>query len=268
MKLEMLSKQVELNNIGKCIVGLWNPEDGPEIYDQVEKLNWAPWLSASSQTLSGRAKVFPEGHLIIKDIAGKNILATLSTNRINWDGDITHLPDWDSVAGEPTDYSNTYEPEGNTLTLMSMNVHPEFQGTGLARQLLGLIKEQAKKLGVKHLIGSFRPNEFGKFKAKEENWHVDFEGYCKMSRVDGWPIDGWLRSLMKNGMEPLVVDHKAMTVIVSLDEFEQYKSIYNLGKWKEVAPEVWECGEVGQWKIENNQAVYQECNLWGKLPME
>jgi len=269
MRLEaLINRQIEVKNAGKCVVNLWKPEDGSEIYNQVEKLNWAPWLSASPQTLSARAMVFPEGHLIIKDIEGKKILATLSTNRINWDGDITHLPSWDRVAGEPTDYSSTYDPDGNTLVLMSMNVHPEYQGAGLARQLIGLIKEQAKELGITNLIGSFRPNEFGKFKSEGSNWQIDFEKYCKTNQKDGWPIDGWLRSLKKNGMEPLIVDREAMTVPTSLDEFEQYKASYNLGKWKEVTPGIWECGEVGQWKIIDDQATYQECNLWGKFPFE
>lgn len=266
MTIEAINnKKIELKQLGACTLRYWKPEDANEIYNQVEKLNWAPWLSASPATLAGRAKVFPEGHLIMKDPKDDKILATLSTNRINWNGDLSQLPNWDGVAGEPTDYSSTYDPEGNTLVLMSMNVNPEFQGAGVARQMIELIKQQAKDLGATHLIGSFRPNQFGKFKAEGDNWKVDFEEYCKLNREDGWPIDGWLRSLTKNGMEPLVVDREAMTVTSSLDEFEDYKSHYNPDNWKEVAQGIWECGEVGQWTVNEGQAVYKECNLWGKL---
>lgn len=261
---KLRNKQIELKNLGGLQVLNWVPKDGLEIYSHLESLNWAPWLEASPKTLSSRAGIFPEGHLIIKN-SNSEILATLSTNRINWNCDLTSLPCWDDVAGEPTDYSKTYNPEGNTLVLMSMNVNPHYQGKGLAQILIKEIKNRAIELGIKNLIGSFRPNEYGEFKSCQDNWQVDFEDYCKKSREDGWPLDSWLRNLIRNGMEPLLVDRKAMTVTVSIGEFELYKSIYNIGKWKEVKHGIWECGEVGQWIINNDTATYQESNLWGKF---
>ncbi len=267
MNIEKLNKQIETKQGFKATVTNWVPEDGQLIFDQVEKFNWAPWLAASPESLSGRSKTFPEGQLIIKDETGEKILATLSTNRINWDGNINSLPCWDEIAGEPTDYSKTYSPEGNTLVLMSMNVHPDFQKEGLARKLIEVIKDQAIKMGVTNLIGSFRPSEFGKFKSQGDNWKIDFEEYCKMIQEDGWPKDAWLRSLMKNGMEPQIIDRKAMTVEATLEEFETYKS-ESPEKWKEVLPGIWECQEVGQWIVTGDKAIYQESNLWGKLPID
>lgn len=269
MRPEILKNRIiEINKIGPCIVSLWKPEDGLKIYNQVEKKNWPPWLAAKPKILSGRAKIFPEGQLMIKSLKDNTILATLSTNRFNWDGIAEHLPNWDLVAGNPPDYSTTYQPQGNTLDLISMNVHPEYLGSGLAHLMIELIKEQAKALGITYLIGDFRPNEYGEFKSKENNWQVDFEEYCKKTRADGWPSDAWLRNLIRNGMVPLIVDRNAMTVHVSLDEFKQYRLSYLPEKWKEVDTGVWECGQVGQWKVNEKEAVYQESNLWGQIPME
>lgn len=268
MNPEILKTRIiEIKNIGPCIVRLCKPEDGPKIYNEVEEKNWPPWLSAKRETLSGRARIFPEGQLIIRKLVGDEILATLSTNRFNWDGNPTSLPSWDSAAGKPPDFSKTYILDGNTLDMVSMNVHPEYWKYGLAPLMIELIKEQAKALGITHLIGDFRPNEFGEFKSKENNWQVDFEEYCNRTQ-DNRPIDGWLRNLMRNGMVPLIVDRQAMTVVVSLKEFNQYKSSYFPEKWKEVAKGVWECGQVGQWKVDEKEAVYQESNLWGQIPME
>ena len=87
-----------------------------------------------------------------------------------------------------------------------------------------------------------------------------------MLRPDGLPIDSWLRNLIRNGMKALIVDKKAMTVETSIEEFTKYQSVYNIGKWKEVTPNTWECREVGQWTIKGNTAIYQECNLWGEIP--
>lgn len=268
MQIEKLAtRQIEIRKIGPCIVRLWNPEDGPKIYDQLEQHDWPPWLAAKQEILSERAKVFPDGQLLIQKTESNLILATLSTNRFNWDGNPHNLSSWDKVAGKPPDFSKTYKPKGNTLDFVSMNVHPEYQGSGLAKLMIELIKEQAKKLGITYLIGDFRPNQFGEFKLIENNWQVDFETYCNMKRDDGWPIDSWLRNLVINGMMPLIIDRNAMTVPVNLAEFEHYKTTYHPERWKQVAPDLWECGEVGQLTIKGNQAIYQESNYWGQIPL-
>lgn len=240
--------------------------DSQDIYHELETHCWAPWLEASIESLVGRAAVFPEGQLVIA--ANRDPLASLSTNKINWDGNPESLPSWDDVAGDPTTYEQTYVKDGNSLVLMSMNVYPRLEGYGLARKLIGAAKTQAVKLGVDYIIGSFRPNEFGKYKAQPGKWNTPFEEYCKMTREDGLPVDSWLRNLTRNGMKPLKVDPKAMTVGVPLDEFFKLLAYYHKnGIWKEVASGVWECGEVGNWKVDHEKGVatYQESNLWGIL---
>ncbi len=152
---------------------------------------------------------------------------------------------------------------------MSMNVHPEYQGKGLARIMIEEIQKVARNLGIMYLIGSFRPNHFGKFKSQPGMWNTDFGTYCQTTREDGLPIDGWLRSLVRNGMKPLIVDKKGMMVSASLEDFLIFKQAYNIDMWMEVAENVWECGEVGRWTLhpKENLANYQESNLFGALPM-
>ncbi len=242
------------------------PEWAESIYALLEKPNWAPWLAASAETLGKRAEVFPDGQLIIMRNDGVP-MASLSMNRINWGGDPKTLPSWDDIAGEPTTYENTFEPKGNTLVMMSMNVNPEFQGEGFARVLIEQAKLLAEKLGVEYLIGSFRPNEYGKHKHTNLGNHLGFESYCEAKREDNWPIDGWLRNLSRNGMQPLAVDPQAMTVVVSMIEFDNIKNEIASEVWIEVAPGVWECGEVGNWKLDTTKATatYKESNLWGLI---
>jgi len=244
---------------------IWKPEDAHPIFEILEKPNWAPWLAASEDSIKGRSIIFPQGQLMLKSKEGLPI-ASLSTNRVEWNGDMVTLQSWDDYAGDPTTFENTFCTKGNTQILMSMNVHPEYQGLGLARILMDAVKTRAKELGILFLVGSFRPNQFGEFKSINDNWKVDFETYSKMLRPDGLPIDSWLRNLIRNGMKALIVDKKAMTVETSIEEFTKYQSVYNIGKWKEVTPNTWECREVGQWTIKGNTAIYQECNLWGKIP--
>ncbi|HSX40359.1 MAG TPA: GNAT family N-acetyltransferase [Candidatus Saccharimonadales bacterium] len=248
------------------IVTNWSAEDAHLLFTQLEQPNWAPWLAASEETLAGRAFIFPQGQLMIKDREGKP-LASLSMNRISWNGNLTSLPSWDEVAGEPTTYEKTYAQYGNTLVMMSMNVNPEHQGQGYARSLIAEAKQLGQTLGIEYIIGSFRPNEYGKHKLNFGKKSATFKKYCELIRPDGLPVDAWLRNLSRNGMKHLKVDKKAMVVPVTLKEFEEYKNSFNLNQWVEVEPNTWECGEVGTWHVDvkNDTAVYIESNMWGLL---
>lgn len=245
----------------------WTKELVPVIHRNLEEPNWASWLMASEESLAGRIDVYSEGQLMISDISG-NPLASLSMNRIDWDGNPESLPSWDDVAGDPTTYEKTCDPDGNTLVLMSMNVHPDHKGEGLARKLINYVKEHAAIMRVNSVIGSFRPNEYGKHKAKFGVSALDFSSYCRWTREkDGLPEDEWLRNLTRNGMRPLKVDHRAMTVPIKLSDFYHLKENHNSQSWRQVGKREWECGEVGRWVIDetNEIATYQESNLWGIL---
>lgn len=182
------------------------------------------------------------------------------------------MPSWDDVAGDPTTYEKTYNPEGNALTLMSMNVRPDLQSRGLARKLIGSIQQVAKDMQVEHIIGSFRPNEFGKYKHKTPG--CSFEEYCAMTRDDGLPIDSWLRNLTRNGMKPLKIDHRAMVVDVPLADFYEIQMLHKPEMWQIVHSQdeiqVVECGEVGNWHVDigNQKATYIESNIWGTIPIK
>lgn len=205
----------------------------------------------------------------MKNIAG-DYLASLSMNQIDWDGDIDHLPSWDDVAGDPTDYSQTYNPHGNTLALMSMNVEPAHHGLQLPSKMIDATMIIAQDLGVSHLLGSFRPSGYGQAK-KEHGYNLDFTDYTMNMRQPGSdkPIDPWLRSLWWKGMEMLKVDNHAMTVHVAMDHFYHYQQTYKPESWQMIEPRVWECGEVGKWNVDlfNGVATYQESNVWGALPI-
>ena len=241
----------------------WSPSEAPEIYAALEHPNWAPWLEASVTSLAGRANIFPKGQLVMKDSIG-NYMASLSLNQINWDGNKAHLPSWDDVAGDPTDYSQTYTKNGNTLVLLSMNVDPALKGLHLPSKMIAEAQKTATNLGASHLIGSFRPSGYGEVKKGMPD--LDFETYCLLKKCGSdKPLDHWLGSLWHLGMKMLAVDDKAMTVTVPIAEFESYKK----NDWKEIKSGIWECGEVGAWKVDSasGTATYQESNVWGSLPL-
>lgn len=255
----------ELLQQSQLTIEQWKPEMALKIYKQLEHPNWAPWLEASPATIAGRATVFPEGHLLIKD--HEALVASLSMNRINWDGNIATLPTWDQIAGfEVTDYSETFVPDGNTLVMMSMNVVPESKGQQLPSKMIEYVKLLAQEMGVEQLIGSFRPSGYGLAK-KQYNFDLPFWQYCNMKKPGSEkPVDPWLRSLWWSGMQMLQEDTQAMHFSVSVGEFEDYKKTYKPEVWIEIEPGIWECEEVGVWTVDGEKATYLESNVWGVIP--
>jgi len=257
----------ELLQQSKLSIESWTPQMAEEIYSQLEHPNWAPWLEASKSTIASRAATFPRGQLVMKD--NGIMVASLSMNRIHWDGNPATLPNWDQVAGlQTTDYSETYQPTGNTLVMMSMNVAPEAKGKQLPTKMIEHVKLLTHALNVEYLIGSFRPSGYGIAK-KNNAFNLPFWNYCTSTQAGTEkPIDPWLRSLWWNGMQMIQEDRLAMQVGIPLSEFESYKKSYKPESWVEVIPGVWECEEVGSWIIGAEEAVYKESNVWGSIPLK
>lgn len=271
--------QHDLLQTSQFTIESWTPEIAGEIYEKLEHPNWAPWLEASQETIAGRAAVFPEGQLLLKENGVP--VASLSMNKIHWDGNSDHLPSWDQVAGkDKTDYSETYQPDGNTLVLMSMNVADDAKGKQLPAKLIAYVKQLALDMGVEHVIGSFRPSGYGKAK-KDHDYSLPFWDYCQM-KVPGTdkPLDPWLRSLWWVGMQMIKPDKSAMEVTVNADDFYNYQNNYHPDVWEKVYTthtrngrnivDFWECDEVGYWVIWNQdkKALYKESNVWGEIPFK
>lgn len=238
----------------------YKPEEAQKIFDELEVPNWAPWLRASPEVLAKRAEVFPEGQISMWD--NDKPIANVSLARFSWDGNKDTLKTWDELMGFPSTGENTFDPNGNSLGMMSINIHPDYQGQGIARDLIASVKETADRLGVKNIMGSFRPNQFGEYSTTKPNASVS--EYINSKREDNLPTDAWLRTLARNGMKMLRVDDAAMVVPdVSREQFDEYKRTYNTERWKQIAPAVWRCGETGIWFVGEKSAVYAESNVWG-----
>src|SRR3990167_3463265 len=156
----------------------YKPEEAARIYQELEVPNWAPWLRASPETLAKRAVVLPEGE--IDNWKGKRVIASISLNRFNYDGNPDNLPTWDELAGYPSTYEETYDPNGNAVAMMSINIHPEFQGQGLTGDIITAVKTLRETLGIKHIMGSFRPSQF------EEYRRTYFPEKWRKMRPDVW----------------------------------------------------------------------------------
>jgi GNAT superfamily N-acetyltransferase len=246
-------------------ISKWTKIDTSDLY-KLEEKTWAPWLRKPQRNFETITRIFSDGQRKIINSYG-DIVAMVSTNRINWDGAIDSLRTWDAVAGgsiEKGDFTKTYIPDGNTLNIMSISVDPEMQGKGLATILYREVLNMAEYFGVEHLICSFRPCGFGKYKVQAP---ISFTDYCRLTKEDGLPWDPWLRIATRYGMVPLRIENAAITVEVSRDQFEMLRNTYNKNNWRRNSEGKWECGEAGTWTIIEDKAIYAEPNLWSEIPI-
>lgn len=254
--------------MSELIQKTWSSYAGDDIAPvaQLEDMCWAPWLAASPNSLAGRAEVFPNGQLCITSEQG--LLATLSVNQIMWDGDPNSLPSWDDVAGDPTTYEGTFVSDGNTLCLMSMNVHPLGRGQQLPKLLISSLLQYAEAKGVQHVIGSFRPSAYSQAVLEAVNAGAEppiFSEYCCTTDQNGNLVDPWLRALSRNGMQPLAIDPAAMRIPVTAEEFTLLRQPH----WQQITingAAAWWCGETGFFYPQpDGSYLYQESNVWGVL---
>ena len=262
--------------------------DGQEIYNELESKNWAPWLRFSAEDLDAQASVFPAGQMFTRTEEGVLAVA-LSTNRISWDGRTESAPAWDTIAGESMTYAETYQPEGNTLVMMSMNVNPNLQGRGYASSTFDSIRNLAHHQNIERIGADFRPSGFGAYKSATGKFDID--EYVSLTRDDGQLKDPWLRSVTRQGAQLLRTHHRAMVVPATAEDVDTWSEEYNPDRWQEVidrqqkhvllsthkpyrdleqVDQILECGETGTWYVdrEHNKAVYIESNIWAEVPKE
>lgn len=251
-------------------------------YERLEIESWAPWLRYSRSVLAHHVRAFPEDQFFAYDEAG--LVGALSTNRISWDGDPASLTSWRAIAGARLDYEDTHVADGNTLVTLSMSIASRSRGSGVAGRLLDAVRTSARERGLEHVIGSYRPPGYGSFKLGDDR---GFLAYADLSGREGLPLDPWLRSLTRRGMERLGVDEQAMVLEVELGDFE------TLGRrssspWVRVVDardaslheaalplaladcEFWEVGQTGTWYVDRaaGRAVYIESGVWGAVPLD
>jgi hypothetical protein len=250
----------------------WNPKDAHALYS-LEKICWAPWLRKPEKDFLTIASNYPELQRLIRNKNGE-IVASMSVNRITWDGKAETLPSWDAIAGgtiETSDFTTTYTPTGNTLCLMSMNVSPDLQGIGLAQKLIEELKSMAITLKVKHITSSLRPTGYGKYKLEKllaNKPLLNFIDYCGLKNQNNEPYDRWLRSAFHQGMKQLCISKNSIVVAVDKATFEGYIKTYKPQMWKQASETKWECGETGSWFVSKRNAIYKEHNLAVEIPIK
>ncbi len=264
----METAKQELTPIPRYEVRPYTPEEAPLIHRELELPNWAPWLAASVETLAKRAEVFPRGQIALWTPDGMPV-AAINLSRFNYNGNPADLPTWDQLMGDPPTSETTYNPNGNSVGMMSINVSPKYQGRGVTEQVVEAVRNMTKEEDIENVMGSFRPSQYGKFAL--DNPEVSLEEYTRQrvpwKNGETTRRDQWIGILEnKFGMKEIRWDEAAMVVPdVPTEQVEEWRKTYKPEMWRQVTPGIWLCGETGLWVVKNGTSTYIEGNVWGIL---
>lgn len=107
----------------------------------------------------------------------------------------------------------------DAICLLAINVHPNYQGLGLAEHLIGWAKEMTAELGFSQLIGPVRPI------LKEQFADMPIDQYVGAKTSDGRILDPWLRLHARLGADIMNVCHKSVIVRATLERWRKWTGL-------------------------------------------
>ncbi|MCB8822407.1 hypothetical protein [Microvirga rosea] len=169
------------------------------------------------------------------------------------------LPDdgWDAVLQDGVE-AMLAGHEANALSALSITLHPDRRGTGLAETLIRNMKRSAREAGLAHMVAPIRPTRKAQYPLQS------FEEYCAWTGSDGLPFDPWIRTHRRLGAHVLKIAGRSMTVPGSVSAWESWTGLRFPASGR-----YWVPGALAPVDIdrEAQTGLYVEPNLWMHHPL-
>jgi GNAT superfamily N-acetyltransferase len=193
---------------------------------------------------------FSEFVLVARDDAGEVVACAYSIPFV-MGGE--PLPDngWDFVIRNGL-LASVRGQEPDAISAVEIAVRPDRQGSGLSRQMLAAMCENAAQRGFAELVAPVRPN--GK-----TDVHEPMSSYAFRVREDGLPVDPWLRVHVRAGGRIEKVAPRSMVVPGKLEEWRAWTGL----PFDEAGPVVVpQALSPVHCDVEHGVAAYVEPNVW------
>nr|GGG78587.1 transferase [Virgibacillus oceani] len=194
-------------------------EARPDLKDEINKLHNIGWINFMREDpiavkyWSELLSYFPEFQYILLNEEFKP-MACGNSIPFYWDGNEDSLPaGWDNVFEKGIlDFRNNIQ--SNSLSALSIVIHPEFRGKGLSEIMVKEMKGLAIKNNLKNMVAPVRPS------LKEMYPLIPMEEYINWEREDNMPFDSWIRTHVKTGASIIKVAEESMVIPASVKEWE------------------------------------------------
>ena len=158
----------------------------------------------------------PEYQFALYDDAADVVLAEAHTGPLTWSGDDRSLPDGIDAALELAVRGHRAGSAADTLCAFAAEVDPDARRRGLAAELLGGMRELARRQGLQRMVAPVRPSW------KERYPLAPIERYITWRRADGQLLDPWMRLHERLGARVATALPSSMLISGSVGEWETW----------------------------------------------
>jgi hypothetical protein len=196
---------------------------------------------------------YADFQLVLYDEERNQALAHGHTIPLRWDGTVEGLPDGIDEAMERAVRLFDEGGQPNTLSALAIEIPPQHQGGGLARTMIGGMREIASACDFGNLIAPLRPTW------KERYPLTPIERYASWTRPDGLPFDPWIRLHVRLGAEIMKPLPRSLHITGTVAEWEEWVDLPFPESGTYVFPHALAPLEVDR---EADRCEYWEPNVW------
>ncbi|PJZ53470.1 GNAT family N-acetyltransferase [Leptospira adleri] len=171
----------------------------------------------------------------------------------DWDGENQTLPKgWDAAVLKGI-LDHNEGKRCNAASAWSIEILPEFRGSGLSHQILSELKKNAASRNILHLFACVRPNQ------KEKFPFLSMEEYLERKREDGFSEDPWIRVHEKAGAKRIRIEENSMYIRGTIRQWEEWTGLQFLNSGEFKIP-----GGLVPVRIDRDSDLgeYKEPNVW------
>jgi GNAT superfamily N-acetyltransferase len=167
--------------------------DKDTIINQLLAIEAAVWENpewrVSRESLNKRINIFPNGFVVI---LANGIPAAFSSSMVT-----TYVKEQKNSWFDITDSGNlgNHYENGDTIWIVSMTVHPDYQSLGLGTKMLDFHNLNAIQMGKKLMVGT-TPSGFREYNTIQQ---LDIHSYLKLKNDKGLSLDKKVRFYQNNG---------------------------------------------------------------------
>ena len=237
-----------------------SPHDRPDYRELIASVSETVWPEfmhhdpVAGEHWDGLFENFGEYQFAFLGPGGKRVVGIANSVPLAWDGSVENLPEegWDwALIQSARDRGNGRVPK--ILCAIQISIHPQFQGRGLSTLLLREMLELARRRGLIQLIAPVRPS------LKHRYPLTPMDSYIRWMDNAGMPYDPWLRVHVREGGRIVKVCHRAMQIVGSLSEREEWTGMRFPDDGSYVVP-----GALDPIRVDTgqNRGTYVEPNVW------
>jgi GNAT superfamily N-acetyltransferase len=170
-----------------------------------------------------------------------------------WDGTPEDLPEGYRTALVASVEDREARRPVNAFSFMAAAVASDYEGRGLATEVLSALTGRARAAGLEQVVAPVRPTWKHKYPL------VSMADYATWSREDGLSIDPWIRTHERMGASIVKPAPNSVVVSASVAEWEQWAGMPFPASGAYVVPGALNLVDVDR---DSDLGVYREDNLW------